>query len=63
MDSKSIARKGVPVRLRDPVLDLDETSGFRRGFSFFAPSRGGRLATATKTGAAFKEAKTDLKRL
>ena len=31
MDSKSIARKGVPVRLRDPVLNPDETfvsSGF-----------------------------------
>ena len=31
MDSKSIAREGVPVRLRDPVLDPDETlvsSGF-----------------------------------
>ena len=28
MDSKSIARKGVPVRLRDPVLNPDETFGF-----------------------------------
>ena len=28
MDSKSIAREGVPVRLRDPVLNPDETFGF-----------------------------------
>ena len=40
MDSKSIARKGVPVRLRDPVFDLDEalvSSGF---FLFLAFLRG-----------------------
>ena len=39
MDSKSIARKGVPVRLRDPVLNPDET-WFRRGF-FVGASVGG----------------------
>ena len=37
MDSKSIARKGVPVRLRDPVLTPDEILGFVGGFSFLAP--------------------------
>ena len=44
MDSKSIARKGVPVRLRDPVLNPDETLGFVGVFlSLWGafPSRGG----------------------
>ena len=36
MDSKSIAREGVPVRLRDPVLNPDETFGFVGFFYFLA---------------------------
>ena len=37
MDSKSIAREGVPVRLRDPVLNPDEVLGFVGVFLFLAP--------------------------
>ncbi len=40
MDSKSIARKGVPVRLRDPVL-TPTRSWFRRGFLFLVRLIGG----------------------
>ena len=42
MDSKSIARKGVPVRLRDPVLNPGEisvSSGFYLFLRYFRVCR------------------------
>ena len=57
MDSKSIARKGVPVRLRDPVLGLDKTLVLLRLFLFLAIPRrdfrrrtGGRLKIGRRRG-------------
>lgn len=64
MDSKSIARKGVPVRLRDPVLNPDETL-FSSGFfcRLFATARpplskrpGNGSKSATRVG---RERRTD----
>lgn len=51
MDSKSIARKGVPVRLRDPVLDPDETLSFVGVFlsTFGRVEKRGRRETAKTT--------------
>ena len=51
MDSKSIARKGVPVRLRDPVLGPDETFGFRRGFFVDVWGEDAKSAEAVENGA------------
>ena len=45
MDSKSIARKGVPVRLRDPVFDLDEAL-VSSGFFFSWLFTGARIKTS-----------------
>lgn len=53
MDSKSIAREGVPVRLRDPVLDPDETLGFVGVFLSTcrnARTRKGRKSRKTRAG-------------
>ena len=52
MDSKSIAREGVPVRLRDPVLNPDETFGFVGVFLSAVANSGEGSVVRTRRAAA-----------